>query len=148
MITKEHLEELIKEKATIYYKGGIKKPQFYKWSGYWFTDYSIFHEKLNIWYELKDLFETKEEAEWYLKFGNITRTETLKLPSWEEFKEIRFVEFFYNEYDYMLQYQNISQKIAVYDRNNKGDYFLMEATKENYIEACKLCKKIFLGEEV
>ena len=103
---------------------------------------------LYVEFEAPEQILDKEEAEWELEFGNITRSETLKLPTWEEFKEIRFVEFFYKEYDYMLQYQNISKKIALYERNNKGDYYLSDATKENYTEACRLCKKLFLGEEI
>lgn len=47
----------------------------------------------------------------------------------------------------MLQYLNLSNKIVVFERNNKGDYFEEEATKENYLLACELCKKLFLGEK-
>ena len=156
MITKERLEELIKEEATIYVIThepfiagvssfiGIKEEKLSKESNIG-KDNTLYWQDMGI-AELEYLYETKEEAEWYLEFGNITRTERLELPSWEEFKEIRFVEFFYNEYDYMLQYQNISKKIALYERNNKGDYYLKEATKENYLEACKMAKKLFLGE--
>ena len=152
MITKERLEELIKQEAIVYNVDifGIKEIKLDKLD-YVEQNGTLLLAKRSVYlagyYYNERLFETKEEAEWEFEFGNITRTETLKLPSWEEFKKERFVEFFYNEYDYMLQYQNISKKIALYERNNKGDYYLSEATKENYIEACRIAKKLFLGEE-
>lgn len=52
-----------------------------------------------------------------------------------------------NEYDYMLQYQPVSKKIALYDRNNKGDYFLEDATEENYYKALDECVKLWKGEK-
>ena len=87
MITRERLEELIKQKATIYIT---------------FADDCVVEDKLDekkfnlmeklnngfgikCGYPLDMLFETKEEAEFALRYQNITRTETLSLPTWEEF---------------------------------------------------------------
>lgn len=99
-------------------------------------------------YEQGNCFKTEEEAEFSLKYQNITRTETLSLPTWEEIQKTHGIVFFRNECEFMLQYQPISKKIAVYERNNRGDYYLEEATKENYLQACEICRKLFLGEIV
>ena len=40
-----------------------------------------------ISYKIKDLYETKAEAEFVAKYGNITRIEKMPVPPmWEEFK--------------------------------------------------------------
>ena len=78
------------------------------------------------------------------------RLEELWLPTWEEIKEKKsFVFFHYKGY---LGYITPESYIFVDDY---GDWnFLLRTifnkplTKENYIEACELCKKLFLGEEV
>lgn len=164
MISKEELEKLIEEKATIYYRGrGYKlenKEEHY--TDFWYKQlFEITENGLHYIYEnadyyegedtifkFKDLYKTKEDAEFALKYTNIKRPEILNLPTWEEIQNTHFYEFWNKEFDYMLQYQPVSKKIAVYDMNNRGDYYLQDATKENYIKACDLCVKLFKGEEV
>ena len=41
---------------------------------------------------LKDVYENKEEAEWVAEFGNVTRTEKLELPTWEQFKKNKYLK--------------------------------------------------------
>lgn len=160
MIEKSRLEELIKQGKPVYFIDMYK--QIVQFKNVILNEYMIKLEIVNnmlyivrkedsykpeIIYKLKfdEIFETKKDVEFALRYKHIPRTEYLDLPTWEEFKEIRFVEFFYQEYDYMLQYQNISNKIVVYERNNKGLCFLEETTKKNYIKACEVCRKLFLG---
>lgn len=103
-------------------------------------------------WDLEDLFETKEEADWENEFGNITRTETLRLPNWEEFQNIlrkkgRVDIYFYdtNKQQHALWITMV--QICVVDFFSDGSYGGTDEplTKENYTEACRLCKKLFLG---
>lgn len=149
MIEKSRLVELIGQGATIYRK---------------YADVNVYELKLNksihsvdnahLWkkqnngtikkcgYPFENLFETREEAEWNLKFGDITRTETLSLPRWEEFVDNDWVEFTDKCYHswrifYDGNYITVSNEFGHYD----FDY-----NKDGYIKACELAKKLFLGE--
>ena len=78
----------------------------------------------------------------------IEQTETLSLPTWEE--RDMFTEFIDKdglEVYLVICYDNIL--VQQYSKDNilTTEYFRKPLTKENYIEACKLCKKLFLGEE-
>lgn len=153
MISKERLEELIEQGATIYevkynninpvsltnkirdvyYKNGVIafEPR---------QDEKYLHHKY-----LKNLFETEDEAEWYREFGRVERTERLVLPTWEEFEEKKFVWFFDSYHKYCcLHYLNCNNKIFI----NNGDEVIEigDFTKENYTLACRKVKELFLGK--
>lgn len=171
MIEKERLKELIEQGATIYavtlddevgfinfidYEGKIlenvlkfrvkTKPDLSNWYGCeanWSDDIS-----LNM------LFETKEEAEFSLEFQNIPRTETLNLPLFNNLPErlyIPFVRFNKEENIWLAYVLDIdSDEIAILfkdiDERVYDCIFQKPVTKENYLEACKMAKKLFLGE--
>lgn len=98
-------------------------------------------------YKTKYIFATKEEAEWQLEFGNITRTEKLELPTWEQMQEnIDWGIDCANRDWYLLKSRGHSI-IRIEDWNSNGIYE-KPLTYENYLEACRLCKKLFLGEEL
>ena len=158
MIEKSRLQELIEQGATIYSNfGGISKI---------YLDYIDTYIKDDRLYEkdrrygnlfvgnLENLFETKEEAEWELEFGNITRTETLRLPAFELLpKELDIPFIRYNEeLESFVLYElyTYNNEISVYFRviyDDFSDCLLRKPlTKENYTEACRLAKKLFLGE--
>ena len=122
-----------------------------------YIDYKNNYYSCIITRHIEDLFETKQEAEWYLEFGNITRTETLNLPTWEEAQRNLEVEIYAPKgRRYLLE-----TKIKVgYSVDKENPYIIrigrvgyadsqidFEYTKENYIEACRVAKKLFLGEE-
>ena len=141
MITKERLKELIEQKATIYQI--IREP--------------LKIEKILLGYDeigttSEDLYETKEEAEECLEFGNIVREERLELPSWEEFLKLPLwddknnVEFKTNKGNTISIFKTEQNEIIVL--KDIKTLFEKPLTKENYLEACELCRKLFLGEEV
>lgn len=167
MITKERLEELIKQGATIYEAKyhdttpvDLSKREVRCIS----SRYNVvaFEPKPNErWLNHKyfdKLFETKEEAEWYLEFGNIERVERLNLPTWEEIITNNKYNYYGTSYfefgdDYRLivklpNEDDDCEFIGIDINGNCELYNWEEATKENYIEACKMAKKLFLGEEV
>lgn len=156
MITKERLEELIEQGATIYVV----------------NNKVVFEEKLNkhythdilkdciCWWGIPrkrwfftDLFETKEDAEEYAEFGNITRTERLELPTWasieKDFDKFTNGSYVLAERDEFLLELKISKplisQIIIYTEDDDYNWNL---SRENYNEARRLCVKLFKGEDV
>lgn len=95
---------------------------------------------------LKDCYETQEDAEFAKEFKNITRTVTLSLPTFEELKQIEKFEFkSADAYRYSIYFISGFNTLAITGIIENKYYG--EATKENYLEACKIAKKLFLGEK-
>ena len=115
-------------------------------------DYMVF-EKVA---ELENLFETKEDAEFELNYKRIPKTEYLDLPTWEEFiAKDKTITFYKNQVKYQMyifvKNKNTNNcRIIIYGDDNSQDWFVFEKplTKENYLEACEICRKLWLGEEV
>lgn len=103
--------------------------------------------KANIEY----LFENKSEAEFVAKYKNITRTETLDLPTWEEVKSNKRhnLAIFYRNHNEIQFYIKNNIYIVSFDFDGNINFILKdEKTKENYLKACEVCKKLFMGEKV
>lgn len=144
MITKERIDELIKNRAKIY---GISKSGEVFCLGLKFRPETLKHKRwLKNKYEVySKFFETKEDAEWDKEFGCIERTERLELPIWEEFDEQKFVWFVDKEQNVCcLHYVDFSNRIFI---NVSGEVIdFGEITKENYTLACRKAKELFLGQ--
>ena len=151
MITKDRLEELIKQGATIWTKDlhflELNKNDCFMNSKN-LLQFGNFH------YTNDYLFETEEDAHWELEM-TATKTETLKLPKFEELaKELDVISFIrYNEeMESLVLYElyTHNNEICVLFRELYDDasdcLFRQPLTKENYIKACKLCLKLFKGE--
>ena len=159
MITKERLEELIGQCATIYttYGGYISEINLHNKYDY-VTDNYLFEADMVAGeigyrkYPFNMLFETIEEAEWYKEFGCIERTERLELPTWEEVsKDLKNVSVCtyiirqFDDYIFFILFRRSGKK-EIYIRSTIGKEF-WKFTKENYILACRKCKELFLGEK-
>ncbi|MBO7526368.1 MAG: hypothetical protein J6T74_00555 [Clostridia bacterium] len=160
MISKERLEELIEQGATICnqyidYNNNICY-RFGKASIIQDNDEQHIELKLSetntsvIMYDTKYLYETEEDARWELEM-TATRTDTLKLANWEQFcyeeNETRFTDKLDNRCSISYETELLGDNyIAVYQ--NHFTLFRESATKENYTKACELCIKLFKGEEV
>lgn len=147
MITKERLEELIEQSATIYSVDTSNKT---------ILSFKICKNENDIkltekqYAFFKKCFETKAEAEWHAEFGRIERTESLELPTWEEFnKSEKLVRFIgkNGEKCKLEGYFNLNLQSGFIDvvENGSSQLSLSEYTKENYIFACRKCKELFLG---
>ena len=162
MITEERLKELTKERkdffeASIYddipRKINIKEIDISKPFVFYDDENSnaerVFYNLLSgqlCSVDLERIFETEEEAKWYLEFGNIARVEKLSLPTFDEFKDKAGGLMFYIKTGYVLLSISDDRKMVYI----QGDELIFNAplTKENYIDACKICKRLFLeGEE-
>lgn len=165
MITKERLEVLIEQGATIYtskhsYAGcGIKldKEHFEATDDYLVFTYKVYE----IW--LDQLFEKQEDAEWYREFGTIERPYRLNLLSYEEmnkkWEEKEIVERYYYYVKHFMSPSEIGveKTYSMYLLNNGHividnnelvkTVFDAPLTRENYTLACRKARKLFLGED-
>ena len=161
MITRERLEELAKKCIPVYavtrrdvFKIETSDPKIGFIGNFvnWVVELNGISRRLNA--HLNDIYETKEEAEFALEFQNITRTETLNLPTWEKIpfeRQNYYVKKFTikNNYDYfgrLVVDDNTIRVMGLVQGILFEEYFNEVRSKENYIEACKIAKKLFLGE--
>ena len=164
MITKERLEELIEQGATIYsthWKEEVDLSQKCEIVKKSFCDGKkrlvlIVHEdeEHSPYYMLENLTEDVEGAKWKEEFGCIERTERLELPTWEEVSkdfiplkvasgQYPVVEFGDNSIEIIV---NENKDIQVVLWADFVGNFVAPLTKENYIKACRKAKELFLGE--
>jgi len=157
MITKERLEELIEQGATIYQIRDNMIVDYQLCTYNYLEDNDLIYENVITNYfrrwigKLENLFETKEDAEWELKM-TATRTETLKLPSFNELQTKKeyyknFALYFHLAID--MPYKKDVGAVIISQNDLKGNSYIIfdkPLTKENYIEACKLCLRLFKGE--
>ena len=159
MISKERLEELIEQGATIY-SNEYGEIQLIKEN-----DLSLYENGQNnyILYALEpnkkyhneifdeDLFETEEEAKWFAEFGCVERTERLELPTWEEvsrdLENAPVGNYVIKSSDgWSLEYVKYNETvIGLYSEYVWSEW---EATKENYTLACRKAKELFLKGNV
>jgi hypothetical protein len=102
---------------------------------------------------LEDLFETKEDAEEYAEFGDITRMERLELPSWASIKK-DFDKFTNGSYvlaerdEFSLELKISKPLISQIIIYTEDDNYNWNLSRENYNQARRLCVKLFKGDEV
>ena len=155
MITKERLEELIKEGAVIYdiFRGDIYPVNLLsliKYGDIGFEYHNDYYH-CDICRTLSDFYETREDAEWEIEFGRIVRTERLELPTWEEIsrdlQNVSVGTYIVREFDDYILFVlfRMSGKKEIYIRSTIGEEF-WEFTKGNYTLACRKAKELFLGE--
>jgi hypothetical protein len=156
-ISKERLKELIEQGATIYgiFRRKVRTIDLKDLYSISKNGKILVTEYIDLEnFKIKDIFETKEEAEWYKEFGCIERVERLELPTWEEFNKSS--SFIFTRKD------GTEMEMAIWTRNTSVDktikitnlndwnisWFEAPLTKENYLLACRKAKKLFLGEKV
>lgn len=163
MISKERLQELIKQNKTVYAPicGDRNCVEIDLLPNY-FIDLEDNETALKCRYNgyqkvfveyIKDLFETREDAEWCGEFECVERTERLNLPAWEDVKCER--DYFTYKFHIKGNYDGFGRLMVVKDYAicvqavSLGvlhqEYFNEPATKENYMIACRKVKDLFLG---
>lgn len=170
MIKPERLKELIEKEATIYrvkynkiFEIELKKGFFEDDDTSTICKFSVFDECLELnndngeneyaWL-IEYLFETKSEAEFYAKYGNIEKTIKMPVPpTWEELKIKDFIKsnktkpdiykelftFYLNNELFNLEiYSDENCKYFITISDDKNYYkplFEMPLTKYNYYKA-------------
>ena len=155
MITKERLEKLIEQGATIYSESwneevDLSLPceivKMMNINGV-VQERLIVHEdeEHHPSYLLSCLTEDIEGAKWQEEFGCIERTERLELPTWEEFLKIGRTYGFKSKEGKLVELFRNDNTIFMEDED--WNILREPLTKENYILACRKAKELFLGEE-
>lgn len=142
MIKKERLEELIKQRAKIW---GIGKSNNVFCVGLKFRtntlrDTEWYKNKLEVY---SKFFETKEDAEWCVKYGEVTKTETISFPTYEKImQDLKGKTGTYTIIDAsnVLLEVNLGKycvdQIYLYTNEDKFNWNL---SKEGYEQACERC---------
>lgn len=156
-MTKERLEELIKQKATIWDNADhfeIKlNPEQYSIT-------ELFGETV-LWYQPKDepsgydwswelgvLREDVNRAKWEHDMY-AERTERFEPPMWEEFEKGYDFYFYIKDTPYAFHVNKDLQCIE-FSRDFMHNIFMKkgdEANKENYEKACGIVRNLFKGEK-
>lgn len=156
MITKEYLEKLITNGDRVYFINNKEIHSIGLDKNWCFIDDEYLKWKPavnkllgNDYYSINDLYKTKEEAEWCLEFGNITRTETLSLPTWEEFITMvsNCEDFDFHTSKHKAVSMRVINRNYLVVESCFNRYYDNELTKENYIKACRVANDLFLGKE-
>lgn len=152
MIQKDRLSKLIEEKATIYeakynninpvYLGNPIRNISYK---YGFISFEPrFEEKYKSHKYLKNLFETKEEAEWQNKIPT-KRVEKFEPLYYDNIDQNYCYDYRFtseNKHEYLIRISGKDLILFWVDCDYKEYY---KNTKENYEKLIEKCRKIFLG---
>lgn len=150
MITKERLEELIEKGADIW---KIEDGKVYLLRKDHYQYWNIKEDRLQ-WYckivpsgycciSFNHLFETKEDAEWYVKYGKVTKTETISFPTYEKIMqdlEGKTGTYTIINASNVLLVVNLGKhyvdQIYLYTNEDKFNWNL---SKEGYEQACEMC---------
>lgn len=168
MITKERLEKLIEQGATIYTSGYresccfeneiivdlAKLDYFNKTKIYSIKDFGDDDFVLLTGYTCDngcdecltpdELFETLEEAEWHKEFGCIERTERFEPLYYNNIDQNYCYDYYFsakNHHEYLIRVSGRDIILFWLDCNHK-EYF--KNTKEEYEKLIRRCKKMFL----
>lgn len=163
-ISKERLEELIEQGATIWSEDWNEEVELSKKNC---EIHDVYDERNRPFmtrlfvreddlhcpsYNIRCLTEDVDAGLWQLEFGDIKKEERLALPTWQKFNTHNFIsdgEFigFWNGIRrYKLHILN-GTRIIIFDYGRNISIFNEALTKDGYLSACRLAKKLFLGEE-
>lgn len=148
-MTKERLEELIKQDGTVYRIDGCKIKllrDLVEVCG------DTLYAPAGVQWSIKNLYETKEQAEWALKTV-AERTERFEPPMWEDIEKEYNFNFINNLNGCLIRtpmfFCVIKDANAIFIRDDYEDELIeyFEATKENYEKACEIVRDLFKGEK-
>lgn len=147
MISKERLEELIEQGATIYELYMNKNILEIQLKNDWYViDDGLYERKLSkhpfrSWW-ISNLYETKEDAEFIREFGCIEKPQYLKFPNWKQVES--FMEYMrkfgLNHSDRVLSRIITSDSIYYFKLCKDLDLFTFEL-KQTYIGE-DLCEQL------
>lgn len=160
-MTKERLEECIKQRATVWidnfgeYKLDEKHCEICKINDlrgnflgrycFWY-EYDYNGEKCHNECEFEDIEENVERGKWHWEM-NACRTERFEPPMWEEIEKKYSFYFYIKDTSYNFHVNKDLRRIE-FSRDFIGTIFLFrskEFTKENYEKACEIVRDLFKG---
>ena len=147
MIKEQKLKELIEKEATIFHyiceygiieEFNLKGCEIYND----FDSTQLVYE--NEPYDLKNLFETKAEAEFEAEFGNVEKVVKMPVPpTWEEFI---IGKDFYCCKGLYISMDDIIELVDSRLRYSEEIVLTLPNTKENYIKALDKMKELWREE--
>lgn len=153
-ISRERLEELIEQGATIYEAkyGNINPVSLINKIRFIYDDCITFEpsttDKYNHHKYSNRLFETRGEAEWFLKFENVTRVDNLNLPTFKEMMRREHFSFMPKMYAYPMVIRFDKDRDIIWMENKYALYYnWCGINEENYDRACEEAKRLFLGAD-
>ena len=162
MISKERLEELIDKKATIWAddygeiqlcdKSEVCRVISCEGESYCLSGFIYDCEFFPFAVIPEELEEDVEKGEWQYEM-HASRLERFDPPAWEEIQYIK--HYFIYKFSIKDNYDFFGRITILKDYNIKvsglvqgvlfEEYFNEAASKDNYIKACKIARKLFLG---
>lgn len=93
---------------------------------------------------LKDCYETQEDAEEFLKYGNITKIFKFPFVSYDDFLKGKTIEV-----ENVVSVSKVTKFdcIVICDMVKGKQQIIDYATRENYHKALDIAKNLFLGED-
>lgn len=165
MISKERLQELIDQKATIWsYRWGEiqlcdKSEVFiifdvsHKEIGYRLSGFIGKDKYQGGYIPPEELEEDVEKGKWQCEMYAI-RPERFEPPVWEDFLEKKdYVSLSKSHKEVIIRsgaimFANGATREYVVVENNFERFYTGDLTKDNYIKACTIARKLFLGEKL
>lgn len=165
MISEERLQELIDKKATIWAEcygkiqlcneSKICYAEFLETVLYYLSGFMRGGKFVNDGIMPNFLEEDVEKGEWQYEM-HASRLERFDPPAWEEIQYTK--HYFIYKFSIKDNYNFFGRITILKDYNIKvsglvqgvlfEEYFNEAASKENYIKACTIARKLFLGESV
>lgn len=89
-------------------------------------------------------FKYYKKILWSNKYKNISSTKTLSLPMWDEVKTNEMKRFFDFNHN-LIELRKFASDFEIWVNDNFC-IFDKECSEETWIEACEICRKLFIGE--
>ena len=158
MISKERLQKLIKQEATIWAddygeiqlceKSEVCRVISCEGESYCLSGFIYDCEFFPFAVIPEELEEDIEKGKWCYEM-HASRLERFEPPLWEEIKENtdwRFSFFTRDGRDYYFIVSGVLEYIELDSEYSESYYF--DFTKEDYIKACTIVRNLFLGESI
>lgn len=155
MISKERLQELIDQKATIWTDGygeiqlcdksEICKVISFKGESYCLYGFIYDQRFINDNIKPEELEEDVEKGEWEYEM-HASRPEQFDPPVWKDFLENEEYIFWTKKHK-QTHVMTLGAKYLVVETDFER-FYTGDLSKENYIKACTIARKLFLGERV
>lgn len=154
MITRERLEKLIKQEATIWAdnygeiqlceKSEVCRVMSCEGESYCLGGFIYDCEFFPFTVIPEELEEDVEKGKWYYEM-HASRLERFEPPIWEDFLESEEYTFWTKKKYKQTVIRVLSGKhIAV--ETSFENFYMGDLTKDNYTKACTIARKLFLGE--
>lgn len=152
MIDKDKFDEIASKKGKLYYGTSLDNIEELDFSNEKYSFEFLFNNARAI-FDAKGVikcfastcFESKEQAIWELTTRAYT-VEIFEPPIWEDFLESE--EYIFWTKNHRQTFIRVVETKYLVVETNFERFYTSDLTIENYIEACTIARKLFLGESI